>query len=451
MAKLIILCCFLWTLKSSALPILEPDSLDVMCPPCPTDLPVCSNILVEVARKTGFPDCGCPRYECHDKEPVCESSMRFYRNKCTVCDPCEPLAVRCKENCSVEEETPNCLTDNNEYKEIGAVWSEDNGCTTATCLGGYVSRTSVQCNHIYPCNKPIRIEGQCCPVCPEEVDESGSYYEPFDGTTMGPEIIEGEDSAEEITIKYINSTSEIPAVTESSTSSSVNSSNMPTESSALVTDSTNNPTTSSEIYTPTPITSESTSAADTTTDSSSESVGYIATSESPDLRNVVTEEEATSSSDIPIETTINPTTSDNLETSTGASTTIEASTDNDTIKTEKTTEEKYDISSESVKINSFMTDDPFTDQQDPVVPESTSQVKDFNDTNVLHYADVPQEQIKNGLTWGYITAFISGLVVFVVFVAIVTIFMYRRYFEIKKYHAISTAAVSQQPRETVAL
>ncbi|KAH8361593.1 hypothetical protein KR084_009621, partial [Drosophila pseudotakahashii] len=422
-----------------ALPILDTDSLDVMCPPCPTDMPVCSNVLVEVAKETGFPDCSCPRYECHDKEPVCKSSMRFYRNKCTVCDPCQPLAIRCKENCSVEEETPNCLTDNNEYKEIGAVWREDNGCTTATCLGGYVSRTSVQCNHNYPCTKPIRIEGLCCPVCPEELDASGSYYEPFDGTTKGPELIEGEDSAEEITIKYINSTTEIPAVTETSTSSSVITSNIPTESSASESaNSTYNPTTPSEIYTPTPITSESSSAANTNTDFSSESVGDIASSESPDLRTVVPEEDETSSSDYPIETTTNPTTANNPETSThSTSTSIETSTADDITKTERTTEEKDDISSESARINSLVTDDPFIDQPEAVAPESTSQVKDFNDTNGVHYANVPQEQIKNGLTWGYITAFISILVVFVVFVAIVTIFMYRRCFKInKKYLAI---------------
>nr|XP_016934949.1 von Willebrand factor C and EGF domain-containing protein [Drosophila suzukii]XP_036670553.1 von Willebrand factor C and EGF domain-containing protein [Drosophila suzukii] len=457
MAKLIILCCFLWNLKALALPIIDPDSYpEEMCPPCLNDFPICGNVIVEVERGNGLPGSCCPRYECRDEEPVCDDSkMRFYKNKCTVCDPCEPQAVQCKEMCELEEEIPICLTDKNEYKELDNVWEEDNGCTTATCLGGFVSRKTIQCNHEYPCSNPIAIKGICCLVCPEELDEDGSYYGhlPFDGTTQGSEVIGDDGSTEEITIKYMNSTTSpeisTPISDEVESSSSVNSSTIPTESSTIVSDASesssvaNNSTTTTEMYTPTPITSESTSTGVINTESSFESLGVMFSSESPDLKHP--EEEETSSSDFPTETTTNPTTTDDLETSKGSSTSLETYTNDGITKidlgADKTTDGKIDISTETAKINfSVMTDSPITNQPEALAPESTSQVKDPNDTEVLrikshhNYVDVPQEQIKHDYTWIFGGAVVG--VVGVLVALIITYWIYKRYYSTKKYDII---------------
>ncbi|XP_016955971.1 uncharacterized protein LOC108028577 [Drosophila biarmipes] len=445
MDKVIIYCCILWTglgkYGAVAHPIIDTDSfLEETCPPCPNEIPICDNVIVEVERGSGLPSSCCPRYECRDEEPVCDGSkMRFYKNKCTVCDPCEPLAVQCKEMCAVEEEIPICLTDNNEYKELGDVWKENNGCTTATCLAGYVSRESVQCNHNYPCSNPIAIRGVCCLVCPEELDEGGSYngHMPFDETTQGPEIVDDDGSSEEITIKYINSTTSpetsTPNLEATESSSAVNSSTIPTESSTLVTEA-------SEIFTTTPITSESTSIGVITTDSSSETLEVIVSSESPDLKYPEVEE-GTSSSDSPTETTTSPTTTDDIETFKGSSTSPETYTDdgitNIDLSSEKTAEDSIDISTETAKINfSVITDGPMTNQPEALAPESTSQVKDPNDSEVHrrsnpNYVDVPQEKIKNDYTWVS-----GGAAVGVLVVIITAIWLYRRYCSIKKYQIV---------------
>ncbi|KMZ00834.1 cysteine-rich motor neuron 1 protein isoform X2 [Drosophila simulans] len=172
MVKLITICLLLRILQSCAMPIIDPDSIDesLACPPCENDFPICYKVIVEVERGNGLPGSCCPRYECLDEEPVCDGSKRrFYKNKCTVCDPCEPLAIQCKEICPMEEPEPICLSDNNEYHRNGDVWMENNGCTTCTCEGGYVTRIAVQCNHYLRCSNPVQVKGQCCPVCPEEL------------------------------------------------------------------------------------------------------------------------------------------------------------------------------------------------------------------------------------------------------------------------------------------
>ncbi|XP_017081012.1 uncharacterized protein LOC108114504 [Drosophila eugracilis] len=467
MAKLIIFFFFLWTHKSLALPIIDIDILDdplmEVCPPCLDNLPTCSNWIVEVESGNGLPGSCCPRYECHDEKPVCNGfKMRFYKNRCTVCDPCAPLAIQCKEICPMDELIPNCLTDNNEYKQNGDVWLENNGCTTCTCLDGIVSRTSIQCNHKYACSNPFPVKGKCCLVCPEELDDSELT---MGGTTRGPEMIGRNDTTEEITIKYITSTptseitTPIPFTNESSSLPT------PIESSSAIPDtsesfsSTDKTTSSTEIFTSTPDTSESTSAV-----SSSESPEEIASSESPDLR-IVTEINETSSSDSPpTETAKTPTT--DVETFTDSITTIdelETSTDDRNTKgdynTESTSVGINDVSTEIVLIDnnsSVMTDSPITNKPEAVPPESTSQVKEFNDTTVLHitstnhYADVPQEQIKTDSTWIYV-------IIFLIFFAVGAIFLFirvcknRNHFESKKNQADSTAAATPQSRESVAL
>lgn len=184
------------------MPIIDPDSIDesLACPPCENDFPICYKVIVEVERGNGLPGSCCPRYECLDEEPVCDGSKRrFYKNKCTVCDPCEPLAIQCKEICPMEEPEPICLSDNNEYHRNGDIWMENNGCTTCMCEGGYVTRNAVQCNHYYRCNNPVEVKGQCCPVCPDELGVSNSIYDDgnhkYRNTTSAPILGESESSS----------------------------------------------------------------------------------------------------------------------------------------------------------------------------------------------------------------------------------------------------------------
>ncbi|XP_017060180.1 uncharacterized protein LOC108100675 [Drosophila ficusphila] len=490
MAKLILLllCCSRWILNSSALPIIDPDEQnealvelcppdshrdflgdflgDCQCLPCEKDFPVCDKVLVEVDKGNGLPGSCCPRYECRDVEPICDDAkMRFYKNKCTVCDPCEPHIVQCKEICQLEEHLTNCLTDDGDFKELYEVWTENNGCKTCTCLGDNdTSCQTHQCAQV-SCTNPISVEGQCCLICPEELDENGFYYGhlPMGGTTKGPQIMEGDSSAEEETTAtenttLISTTSETStASTESSTSTSV--------SSDLSSKATNS-TSSVEVSSPIPATTESSSSAKTNVESTTEPVVIIVTSESPDLKDLTEIDVETSSSDSTIETTTNLTTTNesDSETTTDSSTPIEpvTSTEDHITETdfisETTNDKKIEKPTEDERnaVNySVVTDYPITHQPAAVAPESTSQVKDLDDSEDLYNKsafkndiEVPQEQIKTDFTWVYL---LSGCIL--VFVFFLIIWAYRNYFESKKikYDADSTTTVTKQPRESVAL
>lgn len=414
------------------MPIIDPDSIDesLACPPCENDFPICYKVIVEVERGNGLPGSCCPRYECLDEEPVCDGSKRrFYKNKCTVCDPCEPLAIQCKEICPMEEPEPICLSDNNEYHRNGDIWMENNGCTTCMCEGGYVTRNAVQCNHYYRCNNPVEVKGQCCPVCPDELGVSNSIYD--DGNH-----------------KYRNTTS-APILGESESSSSGWSSTVPTDTSDSVPDTSGSPnssSTSSELATPTPNTSELSSSTErTSTDSSYEQLGEFATSESPDLR-TDSEEQETSSSDSAMETTTNPTTFEATATSTVSSTSMElpTATDDGITKmdfnpdgrTPKATDEPTVILVNATNFLSVVTDNPITNQPAVVAPESTSQIKDLNSMEIQQirypYAEVPQERIQTD--WPLECVVIMGFVILIVFISLYAIV--KRYSKSKKYHAI---------------
>ncbi|XP_017122228.1 uncharacterized protein LOC108142718 [Drosophila elegans] len=392
MDKLIILGLFLWTLQSLALPIIDPDdSLTEMCLPCQKDWdwPTCDKVVVEVERGNGMPGTCCPRYECRDEEPVCNGSkLRFYKNKCTLCDPCEPHAVQCKEICQLEEPLANCLTDDEEYKQEGEIWTENNGCTTCTCLGEKTSCETYQCNQV-ECSNPISIEGECCLICPDELDENGLYYGrlPLGGTTKGPKILEGESSYPKNSFDTTTqSSTSNPAINESSLVYNFTS---PTESTTL-----------------TPVTSEFFS-----TD--------IVSSETPDLKNT-SDDVDISSSDSTTENTTNPTTSSDLKSYTDSSTSIESSTSTDdhVPKTDveaETTKGNIDDKTTEILLNDFgnlgMTDHPIAAQPAAaaVAPESTSQVKVTSDTEdplsestPKTYAVVPQEQNKSNFLWALI-------------------------------------------------
>ncbi|EDV52539.1 uncharacterized protein LOC6546060 isoform X2 [Drosophila erecta] len=427
MAKLIIICLLLWILNAWAIPIIDPDSIDesLTCPPCNNDFPICHKVIVEVDRGNGMPGSCCPRYECLDEEPVCDGSKRrFYKNKCTVCDPCEPLAIQCKEICPMEEPEPICLTDNNEYKRNGDDWMENDGCTTCTCLGGYVSRKAVQCNHLYPCSNPIKVKGQCCLRCPEE--------------------LVSDDIFDDSTQKYTNLETSASYYHESESSSSGSSSTVPTVNSYSVpspSGSTNSPSTSSEMATPTPNTSElSSSTENSSTDSSYEQVGGFATSESPDLKTDSGEQETTSS-DSPIETTTNSTTSDDLETSSVSSTLMELPTSTE----DGNTNMAFDADKRTANILdnatnfSLVTDNPITNQTAVVTPESTSQIKDLNSMEIQQitypYAEVPQEHIQTDWHWNVI-AFAVIMVLTILLVLICLYAIVKRYSIGKKYQAI---------------
>ncbi|XP_043646571.1 von Willebrand factor C and EGF domain-containing protein [Drosophila teissieri] len=429
MAKLIIICLLLRILKSFAMPIIDPDSIDdsPACPPCENDFPTCYKVIVEVERGNGMPGSCCPRYECLDEEPVCDvSKRRFYKNKCTVCDPCDPLAIQCKETCPIEELEPNCwLPDINEYKRNGDVWLENNGCYNCICDGGKVSCNAVQCRHVYLCSNPIKVKGICCPICPEELGVSNDIF--------------GDSNHE-----YRNSTS-ASILDKSESPSSESSSTVPTEISDSVPStkgSVSSPSTSSEMATSTRNTSEVSSSTEySITDSSYEQFGGFGTSESPDLK--PDSEEQETSSDSPIETTTNPTTSDDLETSSVSSTFIELPTStedgitkmsfNDDNRAPKAIDEPTVILVTASNF-SVATDNPITNQ--PAVPESTSQIKDLNSMEIQQitypYAEVPQEHIQTDWPW-------ECVVVMVLVIFLVLIFLYaivKRYSISKKYHAI---------------
>ena len=79
-----------------------------------------------------------------------------------------------------------CTADDGTFYGNGESWNIDD-CTFCSCEGGEIFCAVLSC--LEPeCDNPIYIEGECCPICPDDVgcfDAAGIYYE--NGASWNPD------------------------------------------------------------------------------------------------------------------------------------------------------------------------------------------------------------------------------------------------------------------------
>ena len=59
-----------------------------------------------------------------------------------------------------------CDYHESHYRSNSSFLSPLNPCVSCTCTGGLVTCMEVEC--YVPCDSPVPVPGQCCPVCPGE-------------------------------------------------------------------------------------------------------------------------------------------------------------------------------------------------------------------------------------------------------------------------------------------
>ena len=82
--------------------------------------------------------------------------------------------------------TEGCTADDGAFYANGETWNLD-ACTFCSCEGGNIICASASCMEP-DCDNPIYIEGECCPICPEEegcFDAAGMFYE--NGASWSPD------------------------------------------------------------------------------------------------------------------------------------------------------------------------------------------------------------------------------------------------------------------------
>ncbi|XP_046559409.1 kielin/chordin-like protein, partial [Haliotis rubra] len=112
----------------------------------------------------------CRRCSCRDGNVVCEEE------KCPAltCLMKETPPGQCCEKCK------GCEFRDTQY-DTGAMWIlPENPCISCTCSGGLVTCMEVDC--YVPCDEPVQVPGQCCPVCPT-CNFEGRRYKNGEGFT----------------------------------------------------------------------------------------------------------------------------------------------------------------------------------------------------------------------------------------------------------------------------
>ncbi|XP_023033056.1 uncharacterized protein LOC6645307 isoform X1 [Drosophila willistoni] len=144
-------------------------------------------VLLIHEKGTGTPGNCCDQYKC-GKKPICvdrSKSVKYYPKRCITCNSC--VAPPCMEEKACEVEIGHCLSDTMEGKKNGSKWTEENGCSTCSCVNAKKECKKPLCQ-ASNCKNPERIEGQCCPVCPEDLNPLpiNIYTEAFEKPTMNP-------------------------------------------------------------------------------------------------------------------------------------------------------------------------------------------------------------------------------------------------------------------------
>ncbi|XP_054153297.1 cysteine-rich motor neuron 1 protein-like [Oppia nitens] len=160
---------------------------------------VCPNNTVTrvVKQATGRPGSCCNQIECIAVPKNCIHNSLQYINgdkwladKCTTCECRDGLAFCYKKSCnhidpknchsmtqqSYDECCPSCqgcISSNGKFYNNTHQWYE-NDCSYCQCNMGRISCQVQMCSPVH-CDKPVRIDGQCCPVCATPLVVSSTF------------------------------------------------------------------------------------------------------------------------------------------------------------------------------------------------------------------------------------------------------------------------------------
>jgi len=134
------------------------------------------DVMASVINVIEMADCICPDVYA----PVCGSNGVTYGNSCEA--ECFGADTLYDGAC----ETSGCTYDDGTFYANGESWDVD-ACMFCSCEEGEIFCAVIDC--AWPdCDNPVYIEGQCCPICPDEegcLDATGMFYE--NGDSWNPD------------------------------------------------------------------------------------------------------------------------------------------------------------------------------------------------------------------------------------------------------------------------